>query len=220
MVYGLRGHRPLVTHPAARRAPITAAVRESIAAEARAFVGQRYGLDAEQLRRLAALPIVWQTGRQVLRGTCYCGPARGQAGPHIRLGIPAGPTATRSLYKRRTARLTTPPGGLEMPVRFALALTLVHEYTHALQYGIAGTEIKVRRGEVEPTRCEIEYLRVRAPELYAALVAVEPDQGRRRQQRSRRQTTRNQTSAARSPRDPPSRLAPLARLLRWLRLRS
>jgi hypothetical protein len=150
--------------------PITAAVREDLAARAVCFLAERYALGSAHESRLLAVPVLWLAGSSVLRGRFVRGPGHGQPVPHIVLRVPRGVTARRSLYRRVRVGLTTPAGGLEMPIREALVLTLVHEYTHALQYGDYG--IHLRGGEVETTRNEVLYLERHLPALHGQLVPV------------------------------------------------
>jgi hypothetical protein len=101
----------------------------------------------------------------------YYRPARSDSGqrPYISVAIPAGTDAKWVTYDRVHARLTTPPGGLLVPVGLRIVLCLVHEYTHAIQDGVCGGERR-RFLEAEPTKNEIEYVRLHAPTYYAKLV--------------------------------------------------
>lgn len=186
-LYGVPGGaarpRPAASRMTKRRAPITAKAREEMAARARAFLCRRYHLGPVQSEALAAVPVVWARGRDHQRGRFSTGPGHGAPGAHVYVSVPRGETARRALYARRTAGLTTPPGGLEMPIRLALTLTLVHEYTHALQFG-AVPGLDVRRGEVEPTKNEIAFLREQAPAWHARLVPVPPRTARRSARRA------------------------------------
>jgi hypothetical protein len=154
--------------------------------EALAFVVARYGLDASQSAALEAVPIRWKRSRGC--SAFYMRGAHGFRGPHILLRVPPGATGTWNTYRRARARFSTPPGGIALPVRVLATAVLVHEYTHAIQHGIAGGA-KRRYSEVETTENEIEFVRTAAPEAFARLVPVERRTPRRRGSRRKAAAT-------------------------------
>jgi len=186
-----------------RRAPLTVAVRDDVARRARAFLAERHQLDTAAAERLAAVPVVWRFRRKRKKAHFTSGPGDGVPGPHVVVDVPPGATASWNTYRRVGARLSTPPGGLVLPLRTYLELVLVHEYTHALQHGL-GVSAKRAYSEVETTRNEIEYARRHAPEVYARLVPVPPGSTRRK---------RTARTPAAAPTGRTSAVAPVLRLL-------
>jgi hypothetical protein len=148
---------------------LTDGMRARIAADALAFIVERYGLGQAEHDALAAVPIRWRRARG--SSAFYMRAAHGFDGPHILLRVPPGVMATWNTYRRARARFSTPPGGIPLPVRVLATAVLVHEYTHAVQHGIAGGP-KRRYSEVETTENEIEYVRREVPQAFGLLVPV------------------------------------------------
>ncbi len=151
--------------------------RARITADALDFIVERYGLTPAQRALLAAVPIRWRRARG--SSAFYTRAAHGFGGPHILLRIPPGIMAKWNTYRRARARFSTPPGGIDLPVRILATAVLVHEYTHAVQHGVVGGTRR-RYGEVETTENEIEYVRREAPEAFGLLVPVVRKAPRRR----------------------------------------
>jgi hypothetical protein len=77
-----------------------------------------------------------------------------------------------STYDRVRVGLTTPAGGIPVPRLLGVTLSLIHEWTHALQAGACGHE-KRNASEVETTQNEIGYVKQHAPYLADRLIAYE-----------------------------------------------
>lgn len=166
--------------PRAATLRLTERSRLAIHAEALAFVGDRYQLDAAQRAALAAIPVRWRRGRGA--SAYYPRRAHGFEGPHILLRVANGRTARWHTYRRARARYSTPPEGIEVDTLTLAAAVLVHEFTHAVQHGACGGTRR-KFSEVETTENEVEFMRMRAPEAFARLVPVVR---RRRKARSAR----------------------------------
>lgn len=151
------------------------------------FVVERYRLDAAAAERLAAIPVRWRAGAG--RSAFYPRPARGYGVPHIQIRVPRGAEARWHTYRRVRARLSTPAGGIEMPVELLVTVVLVHEYTHAVQHGVCGGG-KRRYSEVETTENEVEFVRRHAPAAFEQLVHVQAGVGQRARTRKAVKATR------------------------------
>jgi len=75
---------------------------------------------------------------------------KGRTKPAIRNGV----RDTLYLYKKKTAGLTVPDGGLKIGWKQALTSDLIHELTHAVQFKQGR-----KYSEVETTRNQIEHLK-------------------------------------------------------------
>ena len=179
-----------MTISAASRAPsrLTPALKRRVVREAIDFLVEREGLSPTQRAQLEAVPVRWRRRRG--RSKFYLGAAHGHAGPHVLLCVGRGAELRWHTYRRVRAGLTTPPGGVVMPMALYATVVLVHEFTHALQHGVCGTP-KRRYSEVETTDAEIEFVRRVAPQLHAQLVPVQGGKARRAKARAA------QTSAVR-----------------------
>jgi len=163
--------------------------------DAVAFLAERYGLDAQQRKTLANVPIRWRRGG---RRSTFRAPRDGSPGS-ITVSLPRGSLVRWHAYRRVRAGWATPRSGVTMDLAMLARLVLVHELTHALQHGTCGGPRR-RYSEVETTRNEIEFLRRHQPEAMMSLEPVE------------RRTTRA-TSSRRSSKGP----SLFDRLLEWLR---
>ena len=161
---------------------LTEALKRRIVRDAVDFLTEREGLSEAQRAQLLAVPIRWRRRR----GGCrfYAGPAHGFGGPHILLSVGRGAELRWHTYRRVRAGLTTPPGGIAMPMAMWATVVLVHELTHALQHGMCGTPRR-RFSEVETTDHEIEFVRRVAPSLHAQLVPVQRERKPRKRRRAK-----------------------------------
>lgn len=182
-----------------RRAPFTAARRAAVVQAALHFVVERYRLDAAAAERLAAIPVRWRAGAG--RSAFYPRPARGYGVPHIQIRVPRGAAARWHTYRRVRARLSTPAGGIELPVELLVTVVLVHEYTHAVQHGVCGGS-KRRYSEVETTENEIEFVRRHAPAAFEQLVHVQRGVVRRVRRRGHVKGAGPDGGTRRAPRNP------------------
>lgn len=183
-----------------RRKTLTEEFREGVVSRAGEFICQRYRLDATAAERLKALPVRWRRGCG--RSAFYRRACRGYDGPHILLRVPSGISAGWHTYRRVRARLSTPRGGIEMPIDVLMTVVLIHEYTHAVQHGVCGHAPR-KYSEVETTENEIEFVRLHAPDAFARLVGVMSPKNARARTSLRRAA--NKWSGIVEPRPPASR---------------
>lgn len=69
-------------------------------------------------------------------------------------------------YDRNSCGLTTPKGGIPVPVELDATITLIHELTHYAQ-GVFGNGIY---SEIDTTKNSIEYLEMYHPDIHKKLV--------------------------------------------------
>ncbi len=91
-------------------------------------------------------------------------------------------------YNRKSCGLTTPTGGIEVPLELAVTSTIIHELTHYAQALYSPVKIqKIKKGtvlkkwefgtftEIDTTKNEIEHLKMYHPEVYKKLIKTETD---------------------------------------------
>jgi hypothetical protein len=136
------------------------ALKMTAVERALAFLRNRYELTGSQVECLKALPIHWTSGwrsRFLHTGKGYSGYSGNE--PRLQITLCDNPWHT---YNRARVGITTPPEGIRVPRLLYVTLGLIHEYTHAIQYGVCGLPLRPA-SEVETTRNEIVFVEAHTP---------------------------------------------------------